>query len=125
MLGVPPPEPVSQVVARVILERNRRVWSQRDAAKAGATSNQTWSRFEKDGIVTDGARAAVMRAFDWPASWPEELPPIPLSDSESDELWRVLEQLADVVGFLVDHQKIDRRRLPGGGVPGRRRTSGG
>jgi hypothetical protein len=61
--------------ARVERERRLRYPSARAAATAGEISNTLWSRFEKDGNVTDAVRAGVARAFDWPMSWPEQLPP--------------------------------------------------
>jgi hypothetical protein len=66
------------------MERRVLGLSQRQAAAAGGTSNQTWSRFEESGKVTDAIYAAVIKAFDWPSDWPENPPAATVG--ELDEL---------------------------------------
>ncbi len=59
---------------RVTLERTHRAWSVRTAASRGGISNETWGRYEKGGKLTPDMRAAIAKAFDWSADWPENPP---------------------------------------------------
>ncbi len=89
--------------------------SMRKAALAGGTSNQTWSSFEKSGIVTDAIQVAVMQAFDWPANWATNLPPSPLTTRpEGDaDMWVMVNEVADRLEerFRLLQDRVEREAL--------------
>ena len=95
---------MNRAVERVRQERMLRgSWSIRHAAEvSGVLSNQTWSTFEKTGVVTDGVRLAVSKAFDWPMDWPENLPAVssPLVHDEAEELRTQMGDLARLVNKM-------------------------
>lgn len=113
---------MNEAVGRVQVERQLRgSWSIRRAAdESGTISNQTWSVFETNGIVTAKVRVAVAKAFDWPMDWPENLPPVVNSPDDLDELRRRVAELERDVGFLLKRQKKAVQRAA---RPPRRRAS--
>jgi|GEM_PF-6408388 len=94
-------------VERVQLEMRLLGWSARRCAVEGGISNQTWSKFEKDGVITDKVRTAVKTAFGWPDNWPEQLPAVTRYADEVAELRARVAELERHVGDLLD---ISRHR---------------
>lgn len=84
---------------RVRDERFARGWSVRRAAQEGGVSNQTWGSYENGGPLTVRMRAAVQRAFSWPATWPEE----PVNAVRQDE--------AAALRHLIAEQALQMEQL--------------
>ena len=98
---------MNDVVERVKAERQWRGWSMRAAAEAGGISNQSWSTFERTGVVTNGIHAAVIRAFSWPGDWQTNLPEIPdRNPAETSalraEIQGLRQQMTEVLEVMVD-----------------------
>lgn len=94
-----------EVVEHVQNERTRRGWrSVREAADHSDISNETWSKFERDGRVTKGVRDAVQQAFGWPENWPEELPELSPWKA-TDKMLEMDRRLADLEGLVAELRK--------------------
>lgn len=95
-----------EVVEHVQNERARRGWrSVREAADhTKLISNETWSKFERDGRVTPKVRAGIREAFDWPENWAEELPAL-TPWTASDAVEQIQRRLAEVEAQLEALQK--------------------
>jgi transcriptional regulator with XRE-family HTH domain len=87
---------------RVRLERRVRGLSARQAAALGGVSNTLWSSWERDESVPTGSkiRMAVATAFDWPTTWPEDLPPT-LPAAESDRVAALERRVAVLEGAVT------------------------
>ena len=83
---------------RVATERMYRGgMSIREASVAGSISNTTWSKWEAGSSeLTNKLAAAIARAFDWPADWPSNPPPIQ-TISQLDDLERKVDRLTVLV----------------------------
>lgn len=87
-----------EVQDRVKAERERRGWSQRQAAERAGIDHGMWSKIER-GVkpLTNRTRAGVAEAFGWPLDWPDQ----PVDEvREASRLDALEDRVADVEALL-------------------------
>lgn len=87
---------VNELADKVRRERLNRGWSVRQASSAGRISNTYWGEFEDyKRQLTPTIAAAVAKAYDWPADWPDgEVTQLTRRD---DDRFSALERAADAL----------------------------
>lgn len=78
----------------------------RQVSAGTSTSNETWSKFERTGIVTPKIRLAVAEAFGWPSDWPEQLPPLPPPEA-ADALSRLEVAVRALADETAGRQQVE------------------
>lgn len=83
---------------RVLAERERRGWSQRQAAERAGINSALWSRIESGKAeISNRSRARIAQAFDWPLDWPDR----PVEEvREISRLDAIEDRLADLEAFV-------------------------
>ncbi len=96
------------VVERVAAEIRRLNFSMREVERRSGVSNTTLAKFFNDGRLTRKVREAFAVAFNWPADWPENPPPLP--EAHRDELLTLIAELVAKVDRLADEVSALRRQ---------------